>query len=88
MGRAEPLELAPQHAHGLGGLERVYRRRPLPRVDERELAESIARASNQKESFFAKSGRALDREAAADDEVQRIGRIHLVKDDLARLFRA
>ena len=85
MDRAQSVELAPQHAHRLGGLEGVDRRRSPPGRHERELAECVARPSHHEQRLLTEPRRALDRKAAADDEVQRISRIRFVEDDLAAL---
>src|SRR5438046_36739 len=46
---------------------------------------TVARAAHHEQRLLAEPRRTLDGEAAAVDEVQRIGRVVLVEDDLAAL---
>jgi hypothetical protein len=80
---AEPVEVALVDRERLRVLERRHRRRPPRSVaDERHLAEALTRPAHGENGGVAEGRHDPDRESAAGDEVERVRRIVVVKDDL------
>ena len=68
----------------LAGLERLHGRGAARvRSEQRELAEALARPEDVDEHAVAERRQDARAEAAANDEVQRVGRVVAVEDDLA-----
>ena len=77
-------EIVAEDRARLSGLERLDRGR-APRVGEqkRQLAEALARTEDVDEHAVAERRQHACAEATTDDEVERVGGIVTVEDDLA-----
>ncbi len=77
-------EVVTEHGTRLAGLERLDRRGASGvGQQERELAEALTRAEDVDEDAVSERREHARAEPAADDEVQRVGRIVAVEHDLA-----
>ena len=84
----EAREVVAKDRPGLAGLERRHRcRATFARQEQRELPERLSRPEHVEQDAVSDLGRDARREATPDDQVQRLGRVVTMEDDLALVER-
>ena len=86
--RASRRSSEPRSDERLAGLERGDGRAPLGARDDCELSERLARPADRERHDVAVRRRDPDVEPALRDEVDRVGRVVVMEDDLAAPVRA